>query len=164
MGNARRHSRHRAQRLCEIGLGQTVEDGCVEGRRHADRMTRGAIAAFVRRVRRIIMRAQSIMVVRAVIAAHICMMVLRALRAVIVPAVVVDDARARMRRLRCAKRHGRGRVALKGHRKHHEPQQDCAEMEHRRNCRGVVWPWLFTLHQRPEAIAPATASEQAPGG
>jgi hypothetical protein len=70
------------------------------------------------------------MVIRAVIAAHICMMVLRAFRAVIVPTMVVDHARARVRRLRCAKRHGRGRVALKGHREHHEPQQDCAEIDH----------------------------------
>lgn len=154
VGNAWRHSRHGAQRLSEIGLGETAKDGRVERRCHADGVTCGAIAAFVKRVRRVIMRAWSAIVVRAVIAARIHMMMLSAWRPMIVP-VVVHHRRTRVRRLRRAKRHDRGRVALERHRKHHEPQQECTEMDHRGNCRGVAWPRPFANARdwpRPRAV------------
>ena len=70
------------------------------------------------------------MVVRVAIVAGTCMMVARVLRAVIVLAMVVGHVRARVRRLGPAKRHSRCRVALKRHRKHHQPQQDCSEIDH----------------------------------
>jgi hypothetical protein len=76
------------------------------------------------------MRAERVMVVCAVIATHICMMVVRTWRAVTVLTMVVDHVRTRVRRLGPAKRHGRCRVALKRHRKHHEPKQDCTEIDH----------------------------------
>ncbi|MBT2300332.1 hypothetical protein J7E70_07630 [Variovorax paradoxus] len=70
--------------------------------------------------------------VLAIVAAHIHVMMPGALRrGMVVLAVIVRHAGTRLRRPRCAKRHGRCRVALKGHREHHEPQQDCAKADHR---------------------------------
>lgn len=132
MRNARRDGRHREEGLCEVGLRETVKKGGPERRHHPDRMTGRAVATFVERVGRVVLRTLSDAMVLAIVAAHIRVMMLGALRrGVTVLAVIVRRAGSHLRRLRCAKRHGRGRVALKGHREHHEPQQDCAEIGHR---------------------------------
>ena len=139
MGNARRDGGHRVQRLSQLGLRETVKKGCAERWHHADRMTRSAAAAFVERIGLVGMRAQRVVAVCAIVTAHIHMLMLGTLhRSMVVLAVIVRHARAQLRRLRRAKRHGRSRVALEGHREHHEPQQDCAKAGHCRNCRAAA--------------------------
>lgn len=127
MRNARRDGRHREEGLCEVGLRETVKKGVPERRHHPDRMTGRAVATFVERVGRVVVRTLSDVMILAIVAAHIRVMMLGALRR----GVIVRRAGSHLRRLRRAKRHGRGRVALKGHREHHEPQQDCAKIDHR---------------------------------
>lgn len=132
MRNAGRDSRHRVKRLCKVGLRETVKKGCPERRHHRDRMTRRAVATFVERIGLVVLRALSDVMVLAIVAAHIHVMMLDALRrGMVALAVIVHHAGTHLRRLRCAKRHGRSRVALKGHCEHHEPQQDCAKADHR---------------------------------
>ncbi|MDA7418070.1 hypothetical protein PGB34_17025 [Xenophilus arseniciresistens] len=86
-------------------------------------MARGTVTTSVALVR------ATIIMVRARLA-----IMMMALGGYMADVVVIGSQRTNrgMRiRVRAAKRHGCRSVRLKGHREHHEPQQDCAKADHR---------------------------------
>ena len=123
--NAGRDGRQRVEGLYKIGLRQAR---CIEQsnrRREADAMTRRAVPTFV--VGIMVVTCPNVGVRHRV---TIVMMVVSH------SGVTVAHVGSRCTDLRCSTRgrpadhHGCRRVCLKGHRKHHEPQQDRAKADH----------------------------------
>ena len=95
VGNARRDHRHRAEWFSQVGLRKTVEQGHVNRRRHPNRMTRGAVATFMKCGGRVVLVALGAVMVCAMVTARIHSMMFSALvRGMVVLGVIVHGARA----------------------------------------------------------------------